>query len=369
MNSFKDMQTRRFKTPRLEIYPNRIKQNAKAVINQCHQNNIEVACVTKVVSAHSRVARALVEAGADMLADSRLENIEKLRKAGYKGPFLLLRLPAVSQAHEVVELADYSLNSSYETLKALSEAACQKKMVHRVIIMIDVGDLREGIWPDKAFELVKKAAELKGIKVSGLGCNLACYGGVKPSVKNMNLLVDTVKKCREQSGLELPIICGGNSSGLPIMREGKLPPEINLYRIGESIILGRNVSDRSPWPETRQDTFVAIGEVIEAEIKPSLPIGDRGQDAFGETQEFVDRGNRKRVICNLGRQDVIVDGITPIDEGIIVLGGSSDHLILDVHDCRHDYRVGDEIGFYPDYGALLALSTSEYVHKVVIEGE
>ncbi|MGM0599901.1 MAG: alanine/ornithine racemase family PLP-dependent enzyme [Candidatus Rifleibacteriota bacterium] len=369
MNSFKDMQTRRFKTPRLEIYPERIKQNAKAVIKQCHQNKIKVACVTKVVSAHPRVARALEEAGADMLADSRLENIEKLRKAGFKGPFLLLRLPSISKAHEVVELADYSLNSSFKTLEALSEAACQKNLLHRVIIMIDVGDLREGTWPAKAPELVKKAGELKGLEAVGLGCNLACYGGVKPSAENMKLLIDTVEKCREYSGLELPVICGGNSSGLPIMREGKLPEEINLYRIGESIILGRNVTDRSPWPETRQDTFVTVGEVIEAEMKPSLPIGDRGQDAFGETQEFVDRGNRKRVICNLGRQDVLVDGITPIDEGIIVLGGSSDHLILDVHDSRCEYQVGDEIGFYPDYGALLALSTSEYVHKVVIEGE
>lgn len=358
---------KKLKTPRLEIYPARIYENCKSVLKLCHSKGVKVACVTKVTCAHSAVARAMIEAGADMLADSRIENLWRLRKAGFNGPFMLLRLPTISQANEVVEIADYSLNSSYETIKELSKAAVLQNKSHKVIVMVDVGDLREGVWPDKVVDLVNSAKVLKNIEIVGLGCNLACYGGVFPSEANMKLLVDTLTKCREQTDLSLPILCGGNSSGLPILSEGKLPEEVNLYRIGESIILGRNVIDRSPWPETRQDTMIAVGEVIESEIKPSMPIGERGQDAFGESQEFVDRGNRRRAICNLGRQDVVVDGITPIEEGIEVLGGSSDHLILDVQDAKREIRVGDEIRFYPGYGALLALSTSPYVHKVVIE--
>ncbi len=357
------------KTPRLEIYPDRIRANAAAIIGQCHSAGVKVACVTKVTAAHPAVASAMAQAGADMLADSRIENLWKLRNAGFRGPFMLLRLPAISQSAAVVEVADYSLNSSLTTMKALSDAALTRNIRHRVIIMIDVGDLREGVWPDKAVDLVKRAAELKGIEVAGLGCNLACYGGVIPSEENMKLFVDTVVECRKASGLELPILCGGNSSGLPILADGKLMAEVNLYRIGEAIVLGRNVIDRSPWTGTRQDTVVCVAEVIEAQIKPSIPIGNRGQDAFGGSQDFVDRGNRKRVICNIGRQDVVVDGITPVEDGIMVLGGSSDHLLLDVHDCARELKVGDEIAFYPGYGALLALSTSEYVHKTVISGE
>jgi predicted amino acid racemase len=261
------------------------------------------------------------------------------------------------------------LNSSITTLEALSKAAVAQNRVHRVILMVDVGDLREGVLPEKALDLVTRASQLKGIEVVGLGCNLACYGGVMPSEENMKLLVDTCQICRSKTGLDLPIICGGNSSGLPIMVEGKLPEQVNLYRVGEAIILGRNVIDRTPWEGTRQDTVIAVAEVIEAEIKPSMPIGDRGQDAFGGSQDFIDRGNRKRVICNIGRQDVVVDGIEPVEAGIEVLGGSSDHLILDVQDCGRDIKVGDEIQFYPGYGALLALSTSSYVQKIVIEGE
>ncbi len=369
MIDFVDHQIKRFRTPRLEIYPERIRANAAAIIQQCHAVGVKVACVTKVTSAHPQVAAAMVAGGADMLADSRVENLWKLRNAGFKGPFMLLRIPALSQADAVVEVADYSLNSSLATIKALAAAAVRRQIIHRVIIMVDVGDLREGVWPDRAVSLVKEAAALDGIEVVGMGCNLACYGGVIPSKSNMRLFVETVEACRKSSGLELPVLCGGNSSGLPILAAGDLPPEVNLYRIGEAIILGRNVIDRSPWQGTRQDTVVAVAEVIEAEIKPSMPIGERGQDAFGETQEFVDRGNRRRVICNLGRQDVVVDGITSVEDGIIVLGGSSDHLLLDVQDCSRELKVGDEVAFYPGYGALLALSTSEYVQKVVIAGE
>jgi predicted amino acid racemase len=363
---YTNLKSKSFTTPRLEIYTSRIAQNATSIIKQCHEAGVAAACVTKVLSGHPAVAQALMDSGADMIADSRIENLNRLRDAGFTGPFMLLRLPTKSRAAEVVKAADISLNSNLETIKALGKAAQAANKVHSVIIMVDVGDLREGVWPDKAPALVAEAAKVEGINVMGVGCNLACYGGVIPSVENMRLLSDTTDKCRAASGLPLQTICGGNSSGLPIMTERRLPNGINLYRIGEAIVLGRNVIDRSPWTGTRQDTVICVAEVIESEVKPSMPIGDRGQDAFGGSQDFVDKGLRQRVICNIGRQDVVVDGIEPVEAGIEVLGGSSDHLILDVTDCERKLEVGDEIAFYPGYGALLALSTSEYVQKVVI---
>jgi len=215
-------------------------------------------------------------------------------------------------------------------------------------------------------EVVKGASKFPNIEVVGLGANLACYGGVIPSAENMHMLVQIREDCRKATGLPLDILSGGNSASLPLLANGGMPKEINHFRIGEAITLGRNVLDRSPWPGTRQDTFRVIAEIVEVEYKPSIPIGSRGQDAFGGYHDFVDRGIRKRAICNIGRQDVVVDGIMPDDPGIIVLGGSSDHLVLDVEDARSDIKVGAEIIFYPGYGALLAATTSPYVQKVVI---
>lgn len=355
------------RTPRLEIYTDRIELNARAVINLCRAHGAQVACVTKVMSAHPAILHALEIAGADMIADSRILNLQSIANTGSTLPVMLLRSPAPSRVADVIRCADYSLNSSLETIRLLSQATQLLKRAHKVIVMVDVGDLREGIWPDRVVSIVKEAAKLPGIEIVGLGTNLACYGGVIPTTENMQKLVDIREACRKATGLPIDMISGGNSANLPLLASGGMPREINHFRIGEAITLGRNVLDRSPWPGTRQDTIRVVAEVVEVECKPSVPIGPRGQDAFGSTIQFVDRGVRKRALCNIGRQDVVVDGITPEDKSIIVLGGSSDHLVLDVEEAEHEVKVGDEIAFFPSYGSLLAATTSPYVQKVVLK--
>ncbi len=355
-------------TPRLEIYPDRIEHNARTIVTLCHENGISVAGVTKVACAHSAVVHAFVNGGVELLADSRLENLQAIRALNVSLPLMLLRIPARDRIKEVVEFSDISLNSSVETISMLSQASLSLGKKHQVILMVDLGDLREGIWPDALETVIDQVIPLPGIQLVGLGCNLACYGGVIPTKEKMEQLIDLCEKTRTRTGLELPIISGGNSANLPLVIKGTMPSGISNLRIGEAIQLGRNVLDRSPWPGTRQDTFRIVAQVIELENKPSMPIGVRGQDAFGSTPDFVDRGWRKRAICNIGRQDIVVDNLEPEDSGIIVLGGSSDHLILDVEGATNDLRVGSEVAFFPGYGALLAAATSAYVQKVVNKG-
>jgi predicted amino acid racemase len=354
------------RTPRLEIYADRIETNARAVIGLCREHGVEVACVTKVMSAHPAILHALENAGADMIADSRVRNLESIANSGLELPVMLLRSPTPSRVVDVVRAADYSLNSSAETIELLSRAAGLLKRTHKVIVMVDLGDLREGIWPDRAVSVMTEAARCPNVEIAGLGTNLACYGGVIPTTENMQALVDLRDACRDATDLPLDLISGGNSANLPLLAGGGMPKEVNHFRIGEAITLGRNVLDRTPWPGTRQDTLRIVAEVVEVERKPSIPLGRRGQDAFGAKLEFVDRGIRKRAICNIGRQDVVVDGLIPEDDGIIVLGGSSDHLVIDVEAARAPVEVGDELGFFPSYGSLLAATTSPYVQKAVI---
>lgn len=354
-------------TPRLEIFPQRIGVNARSIIQLCHTHEIRAACVTKVVCAHPEVIRIMEESGADMLVDSRLENLAAIKNTGSHLPLMLLRIPTPSRVHEVVHLADISLTSDVDTMRKLSTAAGSLGVNHQVILMVDLGDLREGIWPDRTLEVLRSVVPLSNLQVIGLGCNLACYGGVIPTTDKMQQLIELRDEAEKKLGIQLPLLCGGNSANLPLLMAGGMPREINLLRIGESILLGRNVLDRSPFPATRQDTFRLVTEIIELERKPSIPIGMRGQDAFGEVPEFVDRGIRKRAICNIGRQDVVIDSLIPEDPGIIILGGSSDHLILDVENANQPLKTGDEVAFLPSYGALLAASTSPYVQKVVIK--
>ncbi len=354
-------------TPRLEIYPQRIEENARAILALCHAPGIQVAGVVKVICAHPAVVQSLVNAGVDMLADSRLENLRAIKKMGVKLPLMLLRIPDPTRVKEVVDCADYSLNSSVETIKLLSKAALARQVTHKVILMVDLGDLREGVWPDQVEAVIDAVLRLPNIELAGLGCNLACYGGVIPTTDKMETLLRLRDAQKARTGLPLSLVSGGNSANLPLLASGGMPAGINLLRIGETIQLGRNVLDRSIFPGTRQDTYRVVARVIELQNKPSIPIGERGQDAFGGVPQFTDRGWRKRAICNIGRQDVAVDNLEPLDPHIIVLGGSSDHLILDVQDASEPIRVGSEISFTPGYSALLAAATSKYVKKVVIQ--
>ena len=355
-----------FETPRLEIYLDRLASNARTVVDECSRQGIHVAAVTKVMQAHPALLRAFADSGAVMIADSRVDNLRRVSEAGLGLPTMLLRAPTPRNAAESVYWADYSLISSAESATALSHAAASAGRRHSVVVMVDVGDLREGVWPDRAVEVVTQISRLPHLGLAGLGTNLACYGGVIPTAEKMRQLIDVRQQCREATGLPLGLLSGGNSANLPLLASGQMPSEINQLRIGEAIILGRNVLDRSPWPGTRQDTVEVVAGVIEVQRKPSVPIGQTGQDAFGNTVSFTDHGWRQRAICDIGRQDAAPDSLSPLDPGIRVLGASSDHLLLDVTDAESPVHVGSEVRFQPSYGGLLALTTSPHVRKLTV---
>lgn len=347
--------------PKLIIDLKKLKENSQLLANLCFTENIEPVGVTKVTCGDPKVARAMMAGGIRMLAESRVENARRLKTAGIDAPLLLLRMPMLSQVDAVVELFQCSLNSELATIRALDAAAAKAGVVHEIILMVDLGDLREGILPSQLEEMVLEIAELKNIRLLGLGTNLTCYGGVIPTWDNLGQLLEYNRKAEKLYSHLLPVISGGNSSSLPLLLEGHLPPVTQL-RLGESIVLGRETVDRQPIPGAHLDCFQIQAEIIEIRKKPSVPIGKIGQDAFGGTPVFEDRGIHLRAILALGRQDVVVDGLeTP--EGIDILGASSDHLLLDVTKYPKSLAVGDVLTFTPGYGALLAAMTSAFVTK------
>lgn len=352
--------------PRLEIHRDRIRDNARAIGALVRGHGGTLAGVGKVLCAHPAVVEALVEGGVDQYADSRIDNLRAVRESGVDIPLLQLRLPEPSRIADTVTYSDLCLVSELDTMRALGAEARRQGREYGAVVMVDLGDLREGVWDWRIVDVCVAAAKIDGLRLVGIGANLACYGGVAPSAANMGRLVTLVDAARQATGLDLPMVSGGNSSALEMLAAGTMPAEVNHFRMGESIILGRNVLTRDPWPGTRQDAVRLVAEVVEVESKPSVPLGESGQNAFGEEATFVDRGVRRRAIIALGRQDVVVDGIEPEDAGMIVLGGSSDHLIVDVEEAAERIKPGDEVSFWPGYGATLALATSPYVEKVAL---
>jgi predicted amino acid racemase len=341
----------------------KISANARRVV--AHLPGIDLVAVTKVTGGSPEVGQALVDGGATALGDSRLGNLARLRAAGIRVPLWLLRAPTPEQAAETVAVADISLESELETLRALSRAAGEAGRRHAVVIMVDLGDLREGILPVDVPAFLDTAEKLAYLDVVGIGVNLTCYGAIMPDEHNLGQLAELAAQAEHRLGRSL-LVSGGNSGSLDMAITGRMPAAINTLRIGETILLGVNTLTREPMLDLHGDAFTVAAAVIECKVKPSLPTGTIAQDAFGNRPTFTDHGLRRRAICALGRQDVLAEGLKPLDPRVRVLGASSDHLILDVEDLATPPAIGDFIEFVPGYGALLQLFTSPYVDKVFI---
>ena len=350
-------------TPYLSIDLARIEHNARAIVELCAGHGIEVVGVTKATCGSPEVARAMLRGGCTAIGDSRIANLRRLEEAGVERPTMLLRVPPLSRIEEVASIADVSLHSELTVLAALSEAAQHSGEVCDVIVMVDLGDLREGVWWDDVVPFVGRVLELSGVRLVGLGANLTCYGGVIPTERNMGRLARLVEEVEQTFGLRLECVSGGNSSALPLIAAGRMPPAINQVRVGEAILLGRETIHREPWPGTAQDAFLLHAEVIESKQKPSVPIGERAEDAFGGRPPFEDLGELERVLLNLGREDVELTGLDPLDDRLRILGASSDYLIIDATRAKSRLRVGDEVVFALNYAALLAAMDSTYVEK------
>ena len=299
------------------------------------------------------------------IADSRILNIEHMKKHGIKTDFMQLRTPMLSEIKKVVENAQISLNTEIKIIKKLSEECLNQKVKHKIILMVEMGDLREGI-PDKNLDkTIKEIKKLDGIELYGIGMNLACFGGVVPTKEKIEGFLDIVKKTEKKHNLNFKMISGGNSANIPLLLKNQEKTRLNNLRIGEGILLGLETVNRTPIPNTYQDTFILEAEIIEYKHKESKPYGKITQNAFGETPEFTDKGTINRAIIAVGNQDTIPDDLLPLDKDIEILGSSSDHVLL--HIKNNSYKVGDTVKFKLKYGALVNLYTSKYVKKEYIK--
>ncbi|MFC2104336.1 alanine racemase [Bacteroidota bacterium] len=347
-------------TPRLEINLSKIGHNIKTLKELYGSKGVDIIGVTKAVCGNSDIADTFVKNGISILADSRISNIRRMRTEGVKAQFLLLRTPLLSQAEEVIKYADISFNSELSVVKRLSKFAVEQNTKHKIILMVELGDLREGIMPSDLDSTIEQIIGLEGIELVGLGTNLACFGGIAPDDEKMDYLSSLASKVEKKFGLTLDFVSGGNSANYDWFMSTKNVGRINNLRIGESILLGRETLHRNPIPGLFTDAFTLVAEIIESKIKPSIPYGKVSQDASGNIPEFKDNGQIKRAILGIGLQDVLVSGLTPKLD-IDIIGASSDHIIVDSKNI--EYKVGTEFGFELNYGALLSAMTSPYVIK------
>lgn len=347
--------------PRVIIDAQKYAYNVNYITNLAHKQNISVMGVSKVFCKDPKLLSVLEELDVDYIADSKLENLMHMKT---RKPKVYLRIPALSEASLVVKYTDISLNSELEVIKKLNEIAGKMKKRHQIILMIDLGDLREGIYY-QAFNLdiIKEILSFKHIDLLGIGTNLTCYGSVIPSLETYAKLEAIKLNIEKTFGIKLEVISGGNSSSIPMVMENRLPAFINNLRIGEALILGRETAYQNRIDHLYEDVITLECEILEIKDKPSYPEGELGFDAFGKKQVYVDQGIIKRAILGIGMQDVNYDDILP-PKGVEIIGSSSDHLIVALK--SDEYKLGDVISFKLKYGGILSLMTSPYVEKIYV---
>lgn len=345
--------------PQLEFDLALLRSNADAVISRCRGMGIRVCGVVKGVDGLPEAARVLRAAGAAELGTSRLEQVAKCRAAGVPGPWLLIRIPGLTELPDVVALCETSLQSEWPTLLALEEECLRQNKTHRVIVMTDLGDLREGFWDKKELVDVCERVErdLPHVQLAGIGVNLTCYGSTKPTPEKMHELVGLARQVEQRIGRKLEIVSGGATSSFTLVHWGTMPAGVNHLRIGEAILLGKDL--QVDWgirdmDYLRMDALTLRAEVVEVKDKPTYPIGEFAIDAFGRKPVYEDRGIRRRAILALGRADVgELESLIPREPGMTVIGGSSDHCIVDVEDCPRRLQVGDIVEFSLCYSHML----------------
>ncbi len=349
-------------SPRLEIDLGKIHHNASTLVERLADRGISVTAVTKATLGCPEIAGELRRAGVRGLGDSRIENIEALRHARVAGPMTLIRSPMLSQVDRVVAHVEVSFNTELDVIRKLSTAAQVAGLTHGIILMVELGDLREGIMPGDLKNTVRDLLRLPNIVLKGIGTNLACRSGVSPDTKNMAELSELAGAIESIFGLQLEIVSGGNSANLKWALSGADTGRINDLRLGESILLGREPLHRQPIDALHTDAIELVAEVIESNVKPSQPWGEIAQTAFGEQPPAVDRGDIRQAILAIGRQDIDPSGLQP-PLGIEILGASSDHLIVDTG--SEGVSVGSELTFQLNYSALVRAMTSPFVTKIL----
>lgn len=362
--------------PKIEIDLLKLQENVEAEVKFLRARGIEVMAVNKVFNGDPETAAAAVRGGISVIAESRVGNLLKIKDV----PCLkaLLRSPGISEIEDTVKYADISLNSERSVIELLSREAVKQGRTHRVLLMVDMGDIREGVWFENTGgieELTRLSMELDGIEIYGLGTNFNCYGTAMATKQNTALFVKIAEDVEQRLGMRFDYLSGGNCTSCHLVENGEMPARINHLRIGGYHQFGQNYtevkyldmfhhSQKDPGLYL-SDMYILKAEIIEVNRKPTVPVGELGKDAFMQTKTFNDRGVRLRALLAFGRQDVPFENICPVDGRVAILGQTSDHTVVDIENCP-EYNVGDLISFEIDYTALMLLCNSDIEREYIL---
>lgn len=333
------------------------------------EHRIHWSAVTKILCGHEAYLELLMELEMSHFSDSRISNLKTIKFLNPDAKTIYIKPPAKGVISEVVRYADISLNSDIYTLKLLSQEASEQNTMHKVIIMIDLGELREGVMRDDFLAFYEEVFKLGNIEVVGLGTNLSCLYGILPNSDKLIQLSLYKQLAEEKFNKEIPFISGGSSVTISLLENKLLPKGINHFRIGETLFMGTNAYYHRNYESLKQNLFLLYAEIIELYEKPVVPSGELGTNLEGKSFTFNDDHIGKtsnRALIDIGLLDVDVKHLVPADTGIAIAGATSDMIVLDLGTNDKGYGVGSLIELKLDYMGIVRIMNSKYIDKRIV---
>lgn len=344
----------------------KLKENHQTLDHLFQSKDIEWSPVAKLLCGNKLYLKELIDLGINQICDSRVTNLRAIRSLDKNIEIVYIKPPAKRSIKSIVKLADVSFNTEYETIKMLSEAAGELNKIHKVVIMIELGELREGVLREEFVDFYEKVFRLPNIEVVGIGTNLTCMYGVLPNDDKLIQLSLYTQLIEAKFNRKIPYISGGASVTIPLIERGLLPKGINHFRVGETLFLGTDVYNNTSFEGMHNDVFKLYAEIIELNEKPTVPSGELGYNLTNEKTEIDESQygeSTLRAIVDIGLLDIEPNHLTPIDDHIEIIGESSDMLVLDLGSNRDNKKVGDLIRFKMDYMGVLRIMNSPYIEK------
>lgn len=357
----------------LTLDRDKLASNHRRLHDIFHEANIAWDVVTKLLCGNELYVREILALGVTQVADSRLSNLKLIKAIDPTVSTVYIKPPAWDAIDDLVRWADISCNTEYETLKRISDAARSAGITHRVIIMVEMGDLREGVLRDDLVDFHQRVHELPGIEVIGLGTNFNCLSGVMPHEDKLFQLGLFRTILEQTTGHQLPWISAGTTVTLPLLQSGRLPDCVNHFRIGEALFFGGDLANDVHLDGMHDDVLTLHAQVIELSEKPVVPSGDLGKNPFGaeaeNTQAAAAGETTHRAILDVGFLDCSPQYLILDDPDLGVIDASSDMLVLDAGPQKGNLSIGDHIEFKLKYMGALHLMNSAYIEKRVVDAE
>ncbi len=352
----------------IELKRKSLQHNYQFLDDFFSKNDISWGVVTKLLCGNKKYIKEIIQLGVKEVHDSRVSNLKVAKEIDPNVQTVYIKPPAKKAISSVVKYADVSFNTELSTIRLISEEAKLQNKMHKIIIMIEMGDLREGVMGEQLLEFYGKIFELPNIRVVGIGTNLNCLYGVMPSQDKLIQLSLYEQLIEAKFDKKIPWVSGGTSVVVPLIMSKQMPKGVNHFRIGESLYFGNDLVAEGPMNGMKQDVFTLNAQIIELIKKPKVPIGELATNPSGDHYEIDEDDYGKesyRAILDLGLLDISTDYMIPLDQELKISGASSDMVVIDLGNSKRNFQVGDWIKFKLKYMGALGLLNSSYIDKVV----